>query len=256
VPSYLAVRRREEALTRDDARPRLRDAAWAATLAAMSLSTVLVASAIWILITIATVTTNRSLGAADQIARAFGTTAIVISLLAFATGIASIAGALPPSAATRLVQQILIYRGGFVVGVALASVIMLAVRRPVVRAFVASPDVLRGLRVSLALSFLITEIAKLAHDTEMRQFFIESGYPGWFLYATITAETLGSIALLVASRRLVAPAAAGLAAIMIGAIYTHRHNGDPFEASLEATHLLTIAACTLLLDRSQKAGSR
>ncbi|HSR99957.1 MAG TPA: DoxX family protein [Kofleriaceae bacterium] len=176
----------------------------------------------------------------------------MISILAFATGIASVAGALPPNGATRLVQQILIYRGWLVVGVALASVLMLAVRRPVVRAFVASPDVLRGLRVSLALSFLITEIAKLAHDSEMRQFFIESGYPVWFLYATITAETLGSIALL-SSRRLVAPAAAGLAAIMVGAIYTHRHNGDPFEASLEATHLLAISACTLVLDRYQKA---
>jgi hypothetical protein len=142
-----------------------------------------------------------------------------------------------------------------VVGVALASVIMLAGRRPVVRAFVASPDVLRGLRVSLALSFLITEVAKLAHDAEMRQFFVESGYPVWFLYATITAETLGSIAVL-ASRRLVAPATAGLAAIMIGAIYTHRHNGDPFEQSLEATHLLAVAACTFVLDRCQKAGSR
>lgn len=221
----------------------------------MSLSTVLVASASWILVTIVIVTTNRSLGAADRIARAFGTTAIVISVLAFATGIASIAGALPSNAATRVVHQILIYRGWLVVGVALASVIMLAVRRPVVRAFVASPDVLRGLRISLALSFFITEIAKLAHDTEMRQFFVESGYPVWFLYATITAETLGSIALL-ASRRLVAPAAAGLAAIMIGAIYTHHHNGDPFEASLEATHLLAIAACTLVLDRCAKADSR
>src|SRR5262252_157021 len=130
----------------------------------MSLSTVLVARAIWIVITIAAVTTNRSLGAADRIARAFGTAAIAISVLAFATGIASVAGALPSNNATRLVQQILIYRGGLVVGLALASVILLAVRRPVVRAFVASPDVLRGLRVSLALSFLVTEVAKLAHD--------------------------------------------------------------------------------------------
>jgi uncharacterized membrane protein YphA (DoxX/SURF4 family) len=220
----------------------------------MALSTVLVASAIWTFVTIAAVTTNRSLGAADRIARAFGTTAIVISVVAFATGIASVAGALPSNTATRWVQQILIYRGWFVVGVALASVIMLAVRRPVVRAFVASPDILRGLRVSLALSFLVTEVAKLAHDTEMRQFFVESGYPVWFLYATIAAETLGSIVLL-ASRRLVAPAAAGLAAIMVGAIYTHHHNGDPFEASLEATHLLAIAACSLVLARYQ-ASSR
>jgi hypothetical protein len=43
---------------------------------------------------------------------------------------------------------------------------------------------------------------------------------------------------------------------MIGAIYTHHHNGDPFEASLEATHLLAIAACILVLERYQKAASR
>jgi uncharacterized membrane protein YphA (DoxX/SURF4 family) len=97
----------------------------------------------------------------------------------------------------------------------------------------------------VSISFICTEIGKMAHDAEMREFFMQSGYPVWFLYFTMTAETIGSVGLLIRKTRILA--AAGLTVIMTGAILTHLHNGDPFSDSLEALHLLVPLVCIVII---------
>jgi len=62
--------------------------------------------------------------------------------------------------------------------------------------------------------FICTEIGKVTHDAEMQQFFIQSGYPVWFLYFVIATETSGAIGLFF-PRTLLA-AAFGLTLIMAG----------------------------------------
>ena len=148
----------------------------------------------------------------------------------------------------------LIFRLGTVAPVGLFAVIVLVAalrggrRSPGFEAcqrFAESPWVVRGLCVSAALAFLATEIGKLAHQPEMREFFVASGYPVWFLYVVIALETIGAVGLLVPTVRTVA--ACGLALIMVGAIVTHARNGDPFSDSYEAAHLLVILVCIVLL---------
>jgi uncharacterized membrane protein YphA (DoxX/SURF4 family) len=145
---------------------------------------------------------------------------------------------------------VLLYRGWLVIGVALAAAFLLLLHagglllpREATRDFLASPWLLKGICASVALSFLATEVGKLSHRAEMQQFFLQSGYPVWFLYFIIVAETVNSIALLFPRTQI--PAAFFLAVIMIGAVHTHLHNGDPFSDSLEAVHLLILLACIL-----------
>ncbi len=45
-----------------------------------------------------------------------------------------------------------------------------------------------------------TDIGKLAHDSDMRQFFLQSGYTIWFMYFIMAAETAGAIGLLLRER--------------------------------------------------------
>ena len=168
----------------------------------------------------------------------------------------------------------LIFRLGIVAPVGLFAVIVLVAalrgggrspRFEACRRFAESPWVVRGLCVSAALAFLATEIGKLAHQPEMREFFVGSGYAVWFLYVVIAVETVGAVGLLVPTVRTVA--ACGLALIMVGAIVTHARNGDPFSDSYEAAHLLLILLCIVTLSvlqdranpvipRSQRRGIR
>jgi uncharacterized membrane protein YphA (DoxX/SURF4 family) len=76
--------------------------------------------------------------------------------------------------------------------------------------------------LSVAISFICTESGNITHDADMRQFFVHSGYPAWFLYFTIVAETAGAVGLLVLNTML--PASVGLSLVMTGAILTHFRN--------------------------------
>lgn len=152
------------------------------------------------------------------------------------------------------VFRILVFRAWIVAGTAIASAAFILLRRvglaktrlnsPAIREFVTSPYLLNGLCISVAVSFICTEIGKLNHDAEMRQFFLQSGYAVWFLYFVITCEILGSIGLLIPRTRLAA--APCLSLLMLGAIRTHARNGDPFSDSLEAVHLLILLACIIV----------
>ena len=154
---------------------------------------------------------------------------------------------------TRLLR-VLLFRGWIVIGVGISTALLLALRTATglrllesdaLRAFLASAYVLRGLCFSVAVLFVCTEIGKLAHDAEMRQFFLQSGYAVWFMYFIMAAETAGAIGLFVPRMRL--PAALGLIAVMAGAIATHARNHDPFSDSLEALHLLILLGCIVVI---------
>jgi len=71
----------------------------------------------------------------------------------------------------------------------------------------------------LALVFALSGAAKLAGLPFEIEAFARWGYPLWFMYATGAIEVAGAVALL--ARRVSALAAAGLAAMMVGALGTH-----------------------------------
>ena len=177
-----------------------------------------------------------------------------MSVAAFLRIVLDSIGVLPPSLESPKLLHVLIYRGWVVIGTAISSVLLILVDlaagtklriRDATRCFVSSPYLLWGLSLSVSLSFICTEIGKAAHDADMRQFFLQSGYSVWFLYFIMVAETCGAIGLLFP--RTLLPAAFGLSFIMAGAIRTHVHNRDPFSDSLEAVHLLVLLVCIIVI---------
>src|SRR5215469_3841187 len=196
----------------------------------------------------------RVVSRSHVMARAFYVSSAVISFAALLWILLGSFGLLPQGNESPLLLRILIYRGWMVIGTGLSSTLMIIValavgtKSPINKAacsFITSPFVLRGLCLSVSVSFICTEIGKIAHDAEMRQFFLQSGYAVWFLYFIIVAETLGATCLLFSRTMLAAGFA--LTLIMIGAISTHLHNRDPFSDSLEALHLLILLACIVLI---------
>lgn len=200
------------------------------------------------------IVSNRSIRSSKTMAQIFYIASAFMSVVALLWVLFDTVGILPQSHASTILLQILIYRGWIVIGTGISSVLLVLMdmgtstrlwNMDETRSFLRSPYVLRGLCLSVSMSFICTEIGKLAHDADMRQFFLQSGYPVYFLYFTMAAETLGSIALFF-PRALLA-AAVALAFIMVGAISTHLHNRDPFSDSLEALHLLVLLACIIVI---------
>jgi uncharacterized membrane protein YphA (DoxX/SURF4 family) len=207
------------------------------------------------LVSLTAIGLSRSPRILNNLARGFFLLCLFLGSLVIIATILSVSGLLAFTGTFGLVFKILIFRGWLVVGAGIVSAILVLLNsagfsqtfltNEAVRGFAGSGYVLKGLCLSVSIAFLITEIGKLAHDAEMRQFFLDSGYPVWFLYFVIISETLGSIGLFIS--KLIIPAAGGLAAIMIGAIYTHLRNGDPFSDSLEAAHLLILLICIIVI---------
>lgn len=138
------------------------------------------------------------------------------------------------------------------VGMAMAGALALARNRAHPRSDLPlSPKVGHGLALYAALAFLAFEVGKLAHDNQMREFFLASGYPVAFMYVVMAAEIAGALGLLHVRTRLAA--AGGLAMLMFGAIGTHLRNGDPFADALDALRMLltvlSIAGLSLLAAR-------
>jgi|SRR6185503_16587110 len=105
-----------------------------------------------------------------------------------------------------------------------------------------------GVSLSTGLSFLIATEGKAANMDEMIYFFRASGYASWFLYVIMGAETLGALGVLLHFKLKTGPlATTGLMLIMIGAMYTHRHNKDPFSDSYAAlTQFMTLGLMLIL----------
>lgn len=183
-----------------------------------------------------------------------------LSAVAFFWVALDASGLLPPNTTSSWWFRVVIYRAWLVIGTAVSRALLLilncyvtlrsTIANDATRTFLTSTYVVKGISVSVSVSFLCTEIGKLAHDADMRQFFLRSGYPVWFLYSEMIAETVGAVGLLLS--RTVTLAALGLSGIMAGAIATHVHNRDAFSDSLEALHLLVLLACILVIQRFQR----
>jgi hypothetical protein len=198
---------------------------------------------------------NRSVKTAKNMAHGFYIVCLFLSLAALITTILSVSGLLPGNDTYRLLFRGLIYRGWVVIGTGISAALLVLLNAfgylrsretsEAIQPFTSSPYLLKALCLSVSVSFLATEIGKLTHSAEMRQFFLESGYAAWFLYFIIAAEILGAIGLFIS--KTIVSAASGLVIIMFGAIHTHYRNGDPFSDSLEALHLLILLVCIITI---------
>ena len=92
-------------------------------------------------------------------------------------------------------------------------------------------------------AFITESYWKAENFCKMMSFFNTSGYNTWFLYFIMIAEGLGGLGILLHFKLKTGPiAAAGLMLIMIGALYTHNHNNDPFSQSYPALKQFLILA--------------
>jgi putative oxidoreductase len=188
-------------------------------------------------------------------AHAFYLLSLLLSFAALTNTLLAAFGLLSLYATFPFIHRALIYRFSLVIGAGLGSTVLMLANTlghskwrgtsEAVRSFISSPYLLKGICLSVSISFFAIQIGKASNDAEMRQFFLGSGYSIWFMYFIMAAEVLGSIGLL--TLKTVIPAASGLIVIMLGAIYTHYHNGDPFSDSLEAVHHLALLACILIV---------
>jgi hypothetical protein len=107
---------------------------------------------------------------------------------------------------------------------------------------------LTGVSLATGLSFLIATEGKAVYLADMIAFFKSSGYGTWFLYFIMAAETLGAVGVLLHFKLKTGPVATtGLMLIMIGAMYTHRHNKDPFSDSYAALSQFMTLGIMLIL---------
>ena len=125
-------------------------------------------------------------------------------------------------------------RGGMLVHLVLGFLVVnIATDSDRVRKIISAT--LWGISILTGNSFILATAGKAQHTNEMISFFATSGYATWFLYFIMSAEAFGALGVLLHFKLKTGPlAAAGLAIIMLGAVYTHWHNNDPFSDSYAA----------------------
>ena len=102
--------------------------------------------------------------------------------------------------------------------------------------------------ISVANSFLVATVGKSTNMTYMIGFFKQSGYAVWFLYLIMAAESVCAIGILLHFKlKTGIYASFGLMLIMLGAVYTHLHNRDPFSDSYAAISELISLMLILLI---------
>jgi len=206
----------------------------------------------------------RTPESARRFARGFQLWCLLLALAALSgVAIVSLLPASPLADTSRGLLRIVGYLGWLVVGTAVVAGLLAALGRVRDRsadagaiataAFTRSPALSAGLAIYVASAFFGFEIGKAAHDAEMRQFFVGSGYPVWFMYAVMAAEIAGALALLARRARFIA--ACWLGAVMIGAIATHVRNGDPFSDSLDAVRMLILVVCIATLELTHRSAA-
>jgi putative oxidoreductase len=104
-------------------------------------------------------------------------------------------------------------------------------------------------------AFIMATIGKAENMAYMLAFFKASGYANWFLYFIMAAESLGGLGVLLHFKLKTGPlAATGLLLIMVGAVYTHWHNGDPFSDSYAAvSQFITLSIMLFIYYLQQQA---
>ncbi|MES2110118.1 MAG: DoxX family protein [Bacteroidota bacterium] len=105
-----------------------------------------------------------------------------------------------------------------------------------------------GISIITGNAFIITTFGKAKYIGEMLDFFKISGYAAWFLYFIMVVEPLGGLGILLHFKlKTGPPAVICLMLIMVGAVYTHWHNRDPFSDSYDAVTQFIILSLMLLL---------
>src|SRR5262249_13348852 len=152
---------------------------------------------------------NRSAIVSKKLARAFYFLSLLLSFAALTNTLLVVSGLL------SLKNEIyfsffraLVYRFSLVIGVGLGSTVLMLANTlgrskwrgtsEAVRSFIGSPYLLKGICLSVSISYFTIEIGKSMNDAEMRQFFLGSGYAIWFMYFIMAAEVCGAIGLLIA----------------------------------------------------------
>jgi len=117
---------------------------------------------------------------------------------------------------------------------------------------------LRAVSIVIANTFMVVTLGKSIHMPYMLAFFKQSCYAIWFLYFIMGAEPLGAIGILFHSKLKTGPLATfGLIAVMLGAVYTHLYNHDPFSDSYEAfIQLITLSLLLLIYYYEKQAGRK
>ena len=88
---------------------------------------------------------------------------------------------------------------------------------------------LLAVSIVVANTFLVVTLGKSLYQPFIVTFFRQSCYAAWFVYLIMIAEPLGSLGILFHFRLKTGPlATACLMLLMLGAVYTHWHNKDPF----------------------------
>jgi putative oxidoreductase len=114
-----------------------------------------------------------------------------------------------------------------------------------------------AISISIANTFILATAGKSQNMTYMLDFFRQSGYANWFLYFIMIAEPLGALGILFHHKLKTGPLAAwGLILIMLGAVYTHLHNHDPFSDSYAAVIQLINLSLLLLIYYFEKQVSK
>ncbi|MDB5134033.1 MAG: DoxX family protein [Mucilaginibacter sp.] len=105
-----------------------------------------------------------------------------------------------------------------------------------------------GLSILTGNLFILATVGKMRGFAEMTAFFTTSGYGIWFLYFIMSAEALGGLGILLHFKIKTGPVATtGLMLIMLGAVYTHWHNKDPFSDSYAAVMQFITLSLILIL---------
>jgi len=211
---------------------------------------------------IAIIAASATSASASRFARTFRRFCLALAITGL-VGVVVVSLPFPTIAsAVRVVLRITGYLGWLVVGMALSATFLAIAgrvrgRKPIddgsaSHDFEASSVFGASLSIYVAFAFFGFEVGKAAHDAEMRQFFLASGYPIWFMYVVMSVEIAGALALL--TQRMRPIAAVLLGAVMVGAIATHWRNGDPFPDSLDALRMLLLVACFPVLEWQHSVG--
>jgi hypothetical protein len=105
-----------------------------------------------------------------------------------------------------------------------------------------------GTSVLTGMAFITETVWKVANFDKMYNFFTASGYAVWFLYFIMAAEFLGGLGILLNFKLKTGTlAVGGLMLIMLGAVYTHIHNHDPFSFSYPAvSEFISLSLCFIM----------
>jgi putative oxidoreductase len=109
-------------------------------------------------------------------------------------------------------------------------------------------NTLAAVSVGVANSFLVATVGKSMNMPYMEGFFKASGYAVWFLYVIMVAETAGALGIILHFKlKTGIYATVVLLMIMLGAVFTHLHNRDPFSDAYAALSELISLAFLLLI---------